>query len=83
MDDFKDFVVFIVAIIVAVSLLLGFVGSVLSLLELPACNSLAVGSDYEYRWEFWTGCKVNVDGIWISPGHVSYNAVQGRLELDD
>jgi len=46
------------------------------------CKILNNRAEQNYQWEYWTGCMVELNGIWYDTDNVYYTK-DGTLILDD
>jgi hypothetical protein len=42
----------------------GLIAGMYVLVDLPSCRANAQAIGWEYKWGFWSGCYVQVDGNW-------------------
>ena len=45
------------------------------------CQEFAQTTQLEYRWSFWTACRVNVNGYWLYYSDVDFDMLQGDFNL--
>ena len=64
----KDILGVFLLTLIAVALIVGAIAVGSSWMARQQCNQLStLASDYEFKWNFWTGCLVEMpNGFWVS-----------------
>ena len=86
MNDALEIGMVILIGILIILLVIFSIASFFQLADLAACKDFqAVNNGLEYRWTFWTGCRINLNGVWVHYSNINYDVNSGnfQIEIDD
>jgi len=86
MSDLLEITLVILVGILIIVLVVFAIASFFQITDYFTCKDFQSNDNgMEYRWTFWTGCRVLVNNVWVHYSNIKYDLNSGQLqiELDD
>lgn len=88
LQDFWDFwgedIIVIIGVLVVLLIIAVMCVGTISISTKNACASLqSISANYQYHWDFWSGCRVNINGIWMNYNDIDLSNLNIKMIPED